>query len=241
MRGLLVALCLLLTGCTIAIPGTPTAAGPDSRVGRDVADVLPTPDELTELTGVEIEPSDFPPSVGGRRVLPDGIRDDDDASELQCLGATTPGMFKTYEPLPVWAVARKGLDSPLGKRVPSVDVDVTVIALTSDAAAVEALASFTEQWQACEGKTMVTHGSGREFSHRIDAVATRGELLTATVTFGSDSTSPTTVSQRALGIRANCVVDVEVGWFDAYEDTEAPADLAERVASLVLDKIAAAT
>jgi hypothetical protein len=231
-----------LAACSTTVPGAPTT-GADALVGRNVADVLPTADELTELTGVEIEPSAFPPSVGDEHVMPDGIRDEEDASEIQCLGATTPGMLKTYEQFPVWAVASRDLDSSYGSDTPSVDVGVTVVALTTDAAAVDALTTFTEQWQACRGKTMIVHdtaGSGYEFTHRVESVATRGEMLTASVAFtGSGNAPTTTIHQRALGVRANCLVDVEVSYFDPYHDTTAPPDLAERVAQTALDKIAA--
>ena len=237
-------MCVAVTACTSTVSGSPTAAGPDSRVGRNVAEMLPTPSELTELTGVDIEETDFPPSVGKETVLPNGLRDESDATEIQCLGVTQPGMRRTYDELPGWAVAAEDLDSPIGSRGPSVDVSVTVVALTSDAAAVDAMAEFADQWRACEGKTMVVHdvaGSGDDFSHRVDEVAVRGELLTAAVTFTGSDSSTTSVDQRALGIGANCVVDVEVGYFDPYRDTTAPSDLAERVAETVLDKIADAT
>lgn len=227
----------IVSGCTVTVTGSAAIEGPpDVRVGRNIADVLPTHDELSTALGIAIEPADSPPTVGGAQVLGNGA---DYSGPAACAGVAQEAAVSAYGNLPVWAVATRNWDSE-GYMPPSVFIDVAAIALRSDAAARDAVTEFGLQWQQCQDadlRVVDAAGSGRDLAYRVIAVHTEPARLSADVvftTFAGDATI-----KLAVVVGANCIVDVSVTY---YRD-DGPAvseELAEKVAQLTLRRIAAA-
>lgn len=228
----------MISGCTVTVTGAAAIEGtPDVRIGRNVADVLPTPDEMSTALDIAIEPRDSPPRVGDARVL--GI-EADYSGDTACAGVVQEAAAGAYKTLPIWAVATDDWKSE-GFMPPSVFIDVAAIALPSDGAARDAVTAFGHQWQQCrDADVRVTNaaGSGHDLAYRVSAVDTKPAQLSADVVFSSTLAGDATI-KRALVVAANCIVDVSVTYY--RDDGHAvPSDLAENVAQLALQRIEAA-
>lgn len=228
----------VISGCTVTVAGAPAIESPpDVRIGRNIADVLPTPDELSTALGIAIEPDDFPPRVGDARVLGVGA---DYSGDTGCVGVVKEAAAATYRMLPVWAVATADWESE-GFMPPNVFVDVASVALRSDGAARDAVTAFGHQWEQCWDAELHVDdaaGSGLDLAYRVNAVDTAPAQLSADVTFSATMDSEATI-KRAVRVEANCIVDVSVTYYRS-DGPAAPDDLAEKVAQLALQRIAAA-
>lgn len=228
----------MISGCTMAVSGSAAIEGtPDVRIGRNIADVLPSSDELSTALGIAIETEDFPPTVGGAQVLGTGA---DYSGDAACVGVVKEAPFGAYGSLPIWAVATSSWDSE-GFMPPNVFIDVAAVALRSDTAARDAVAAFGHQWQQCQDadlRVVDAAGSGHDLAYRVTAVDTEPAQLTADVEFRTMLAGDATI-KREVVVGANCIVDVSVTY---YRD-DGPAvseELAEKVAQLTLRRIAAA-
>lgn len=230
---------LAVPSCSVTVTGSPGVA-PTSLmpVGRNIADVLPTANELSELLSAEMPDRKSPPTVGPKRVLPNGIRSSEQATEIQCLGVTSPGLRRPYRDAPVRAVAKADWSNfGVSERIAMISVDVTVIALPSDGAARELFEEFADQWPQCVGKTVTLTKAAMPLHTTVLAVDTDtdADRLTANLSFGSDTQQ--TPVQRALAVQANCLVDISVKYF-APLGPPGPDDVADRLADLLTAKIA---
>ncbi|MGA9376637.1 MAG: sensor domain-containing protein [Mycobacterium sp.] len=219
-----------MTG-SAAIEGTP-----DVRVGRNIADVLPTHDEMSTALDIAIEPADSPPTVGGAQVLGTGS---DYSGDAACAGVAQEAAVSAYRALPIWAVATGNWDSE-GFMPPNVFIDVAAIALRSDAAARNAVTAFGHQWQQCQDadvRVVYAAGSGHDLAYRVSAVHTEPAQLSADVVFTTFAGEATI--KRAVVVAANCIVDVSVTYY-RDDGPAVPNDLAEKVAQLALQRIEAA-
>jgi hypothetical protein len=227
----------IISGCTVTVTGSAAIEGtPDVRIGRNIADVLPTHDELSTALGIAIEPGDFPATVGGAQVLGIGA---DYSGDTACAGVVQEAAVSVYGTLPIWAVATDNWDSE-GFMPPNVFIDIAAIALRSDAAAREAVTEFGRQWQQCQDadvRVADAAGSGRDLAYRVSAVHPEPEQLSADVVFTTFAGEATI--KRAVVVAANCIVEVSVTYY-RDDGPAAPADLADNVAQLALERIAAA-
>lgn len=228
----------LASGCTATVAGTAAIeSAPDVRIGRNILDVLPTHEELSEATGIGIERDDFRPRIGGIHVLGRG---GDYRGRGECIGAAKEGAARAYRELPVWAVATADWGSQ-GSIEATVFVDVAAIALRSDAAARDALTAFGHQWEECRDAQLHVDnaaGTGLDLAYRIDDVRTAPTQLDAEVAFIADSATKATIL-RALTVAANCIVDVSVTVY-RHDGAAVPDDLADNVAALMVDRITGA-
>ena len=106
------------------------------------------------------------------------------------------------------------------------------VQFSSEDAAQAFFAASADKWHRCNGQTLVLnqpdHGAQR--TSRIAGVTVDGHLVSAMVMQDAGS-----MTQRALGLAADCVVDVEISDVDSLGS---PQD-ASRVAKLMLEKVAA--
>ena len=238
----------VLAGCTTTVDGDARTVGSSSGIvgiGREIVGVLPDSQELHVALGTSMDDNEFPPTVGGLRVLPDGIRDGNDASEIQCLGVTFANTRKVYEKSSVRAVALHNWDNwgqGLGVRGLSVQVGALALASPSDARAL--FNAFATQWRQCQGKTMVLYhaAGGADQLLEITRVQATDNMLSAIV-MGSSPATHTAASpdERALGVAANCIVDVEVHDSSWRTGDPAPHNLAVKIAQTMLDKVRGTT
>ncbi|WP_442932197.1 sensor domain-containing protein [Mycobacterium sp. 050134] len=120
-----------------------------------------------------------------------------------------------------------------------------IVSLPTAAEANALFADFSKQWQTCEGKTQPLQDSVFRLKAKITQVRATGTVLGATVLVGFDSEDPDSDSipeERAVGVRGNCLVEVEVDLFNAVQSTpgdgESGADTgATEIAQRMMDNV----
>lgn len=245
--GLLMATLVLATGCTRIVDGAVEPAAdlpPQPLTGQNVAEALPDIDELSEILGQQLkEDSYVTPRSGGLEDLPDGLATESDASPHDCVGAVTPMQRSTYESAAVTDIASEQFegDEPGGAVLAA---EVGVVALDKVASANDLFDTFAEQWQDCEGTTVTIvkeQVRGGYFTDTVSDVRVEDSIVAATVDFGHTTDGSSSPVARALGVRANCLVEVDVAFFSNPESRSgATADVessAIDIARSMMDKI----
>lgn len=248
-RGCLAAIALLAAllaaGCTVVADGTPhPAAGlaPRPVIGDQVKQVLPDAAQLAEVLGQSfaLHPT-FAPKWGIDN-MPSGLASETDAAPHDCVGVVDMAQKSMYYgsdmqdfAMNVWAKA----DSHRVVKV--LEVWVSVVALRTAADADRLFAKFSGQWQRCEG-TVVTKPPKNNLAERrakIVDVQVTDSLLTAGVRLLSDG-GPGLRAARALGVRANCVVEAAL-YFDTRGGSGSgnPDTSAADIAHAMMDKVSA--
>ena len=198
----------VLTGCTSVVDGS-ARHEPVSPV-RELAAILPDSAEAGRAAGNPLPDTDFP-VVGGIDVLPNGIRDNDSADPIECLGPVTPFMRVVYEGGDVRRAAWQRFSNFGGGQTVS-SVDAGVVEYSSEAEAQRVFGAFVARWKSCEGKSVRSTLPGpanTELYQKITDVRVDGPVLSATV-INSDNQGDTTFpTERAIGLAADCVVDVD--------------------------------
>ncbi|HEY9306035.1 MAG TPA: sensor domain-containing protein, partial [Mycobacterium sp.] len=100
------------------------------------------------------------------------------------------------------------------------------------AAAADALfAKFTKAWNLCNGTTVTSQiPIGGDPTATISDVRARDSVLAATVESG---TTLTITSARAVGVRVNCIVEVDVAFFANQQPAGAAVDIAHAMMNKV--------
>jgi len=242
---------VLTAGCVDTVVGAPLATRDPSGVvgvGPSIVKVLPTDAELSAALRDDMSSHGISPTVGGIDALPDGVRNTNEASEIQCLGVVHPYMRKVYENSMVRAAATRSWDDfdDTNKHLGHwYSVRAGALALASPADAQALFGAFVQQWQQCRGKTMTVYhaaaGSSDE-RHQITDVRASDTMLTAVVLMSQPPAHATpSPVQRAVGVAMNCIADVDFsdsGW--RAGDAVSP-DQAAAVTQLMLSKITGAT
>lgn len=229
-RAALLLLLTLLVGCGSVVDGTPTPAA-------GALDVLPTEDELTEAVGNRLSTFDFEPFVGGPEIMPDGYRDDADASPFRCIGVTETMLRATYADADVVEAARQSYFTLVeGAEVSG--ADAAAVRFGSDAAAQDRYRTFVEQWRACDGQTVVKHlRGGTDTDAVIAEVVAEPDLLTATVTTKQGPNASAQRYLRAIALRDATIVEVSLAV--ARAGRPGVDDPAARAAELMATKVGA--
>lgn len=213
--------------CSRAVGGTVVPAPgmtPHPVTGPTILRILLDDRELSKLLGQAFR-GDSSARVGGPEQLFDM-----DASPAQCAGVVFGRQKSSYRSGSVKNVAQQSLWNA-GSEAKVINVDESVIALPTAAAADALFAQFSQQWEHCNGTIVTNHGlNGQPFStatvsdvHAVNSVlaATVRTRIIETVTHG-----------RALGVRVNCLVEVDVAYFKNHLD-----DGAVKVARQMMDKV----
>jgi hypothetical protein len=219
--GLLVAAVMLTSGCTRIVDGRVAAADglvPRPLSGQSAETALPNVDQLEKILGESLTEDNYvPPMSGGLDDLPNGLATEKDATPHECVTVTSPMQRSTYESADVTGAAStqwKG-DQSDGAVLA---VDVGVIALGSVADANALFAGITKQWKECHGQTVtIVRESirGGYYTDAITDVRTIGSVVAATVEFGHTTDQSTSPVARAIGVRANCLIETEVAFYSA--------------------------
>jgi hypothetical protein len=218
----------------LAACATPVQEAPAVRVTeavkptpvRALDQVLPTPDELAVVLGAHGLSGQL--VKGGTDTLLAGVGEAD-ATPLDCVSPAYRFQKVTYQASPVQAVASQtwaggSFDGP------PVTGFFGVVQFNSADDAAAFFAAAADQWHRCNGQTLVLHQAdrGADASSRITDVVVDGRMVSAVVMQDAGSTT-----QRAIGVAADCVVDVEVSNVNAAGD----AHDATGVTNLMLQKI----
>lgn len=236
------ALALLVSGCTTVVPGTVRPApglAPTPVTGMAVRQVLLDDAELSKLAGRPFHSDpNLPPRFGGLDELPDAW---ESAAPQDCVGAAVGGQRSVYSSAGVRDAAHEFWDSSSAGDSSLTGVGEAVIALDSAAEAESLFEKFAQQWGGCDG-VVVTRDDDEdsETSGEITDVSAEDAMLVATVRTTVDGEAGLRVS-RALAVRVNCVVDVDVFWFaeeDDYSGAPPAGDTtAADLARAMLDKV----
>jgi PknH-like protein len=185
-----------------------------------------------------------PPEFGG----PDQLyhRDDEVVSAPQCLGVTAMLQRSVYQPAQVQDVASESWWNN-GEPAQVITVIEGVVTLPSAAEAQALFGQFSGQWQQCAGTTTTDQTGPISTTNVISDVRVTDSVVAATNT--ATSVLPNmpplrpTPQARAIGVRMNCLVEVEVVFFGERRPSDpgsAKLDTsAIDIAHAMMDKVSA--
>jgi hypothetical protein len=225
--------CAVLAGCSSAHVDS---AAPVVRIqeavkpspSRALDQVLPTVNELATILGT----TGFMGQLvkGGPEMLLQGVRESE-ATPIDCVSAGYRLEKVVYQASPVQAVASQ---SWIGgdQNGPSYSGFFGAVKFATADDAQAFLAASADKWHRCNGQTLVLHQPehGADGLSRITDVTVDDNIVSAVVLHDNGSTI-----QRALGVAADSVVDVEVT--NPPGNSGAGAAGAVGVANLMLQKI----
>ncbi|TFV58435.1 sensor domain-containing protein [Mycobacterium sp. PS03-16] len=213
VASVLAAACLAAAGCGATVSGVAVdkAAPAAPAPARELDTVLPTAEELSAALGV-------PPTglmgqlvEGGADTLLRGV-DRAQATPVECVSATYRLQQAVYGASPVRSVASRswaggGVDGPV------LSGFFGVVQLASPADAQAFFAAAAETWRQCDGRTLVLQHAGAVEQSRISDVVVDPRVVSAVVVHAigpeRDGAGGLTI-QRALGVAADSIVDVEI-------------------------------
>lgn len=195
---------------------------------RTLDAALPTADELASMLGA----SGFMGQLveGGADMLLQGVGEAD-ATPVDCVSTGYRLQKVVYDAGPIRSVASQswaGGDA----NGPSATGFFGVVQFADPDAARAFFAASADKWHRCNGQTLVLQQPDRAApgSSRITDVGVDTRIVSAVVMHDAGSTI-----QRALGVAADCIVDVEIS--DVAGPSAAGAADAVAVANLMLQKI----
>ena len=150
-----------------------------------------------------------PPVLGSIDVLPNGIRGDDAVDPIECLGAITPLMRWVYEQGDVRGVAWQDF-ARFGEGQTVSSADTGVVRFASDAEASRMFSQFVTGWRSCEGGRVGINTGRGDLGLSVTDVQLDGSILSATIRSGESDTDAGFPTEHAVGLSADCIVDVDV-------------------------------
>lgn len=242
----------LATGCTVDGTARPAPnLKPHPVTGQPVKKVLLDDAELSKLLGQSFKnKAELPARFGGPEVLQPAFGA---VSPANCIGVTSMLVKDAYQSGDVKNAARETWWNTRGP-AKVISVAEGVVALSSAAAASALFQQFSQQWRDCDGTTVtigrpsiIIDRPAITFSDTISAVRASDSVLAATLSIetqlpGIPSSGPRPEA-RALGVRGNCLVEVEVAFFNSTSPSdEGTGDVrssAVDLARAMMDKVSA--
>ncbi|MGD1279540.1 sensor domain-containing protein [Mycobacterium seoulense] len=240
----------LTTGCTVSGTARPAPGlKPHPVTGQAVKKVLLDDGELAKLLGQSFgTKAELPARFGGPEVLPPAFGA---VSPLNCVGVTSMMVKNAYQSGDVKNGARATWWNLRGP-AKVISVAEGVVALSSTAGAAALFQQFAQQWRDCDGTTVtigrpsiITDRPAIVFSDTISEVRVADSVLAATISIdtqlpGIPSSGPRPEA-RAIGVRGNCLVEVEVAFFNSTSPSDAGSGDVHRsavdVAHALMDKV----
>lgn len=177
-------------------------------------DLLPSPAQVAQAVGNRLDPTS-PPMVGGIALLPNGIRDDDEVSPLECLGAATPLMRVVYERGDVRAVGLQDF-SRYGEGLTVSSAHTGVVRFGSQSEAARMFDMFAAQWRSCADTVVsVQFTENSTLDWTITDVRQASDIVSATVLNGETARQAAFPVEHAIGLAGEYIVDVDVAVTDA--------------------------
>lgn len=242
-HALAVAGCLLLAGCTTVTDGTVQPAeglplGP--LTGSELAEVLPTEDQLADILGDRLGPSpDVPEESGGLSDMADGLSSAAEASPHECVGATSPLQRSIYQDTGLTDFASLRWRLPDSARGDVIGATTGAVAFRGAAEANDAFAAFVQQWEDCDGTVVeMPIDNGDYFTDEITNVRVENSVLSADIATARQPDSIGWPRVRAIGVRANCLVEVDVSFFGGDAPPTGLDGAAIELADFVMNRIA---
>lgn len=218
----LATLATVVTSCGTVVDGTAKPA-PNLKLrpltGASVSKVLLDGATLSRMLDQTLISRD-PAQVGGPDKLYQVKRS---TSQAGCLGVTAMLQKSVYRSADVQDVASVSWWNN-GEPAQVITVMEGVVTLPSAAQAQALFAQFSQQWQQCNGMTTSEQTGPISTTNVISDV--RGTATTIAATKTATSVLPNmpalrpTPQARAIGIRSNCLVEVEVVFFGGRRSTD---------------------
>jgi len=222
---------MLVAACSATVGGAPVR--PQST---RLQQVLPTPDQVAQAVGNPLVPVG-PEITGSITLLPNGIRDANDATPIDCLGAATPLMRAVYGQGEVHDVALRDF-SGYGEGLTVSSVHTGVVRFTSDADAARMFSTFVTRWRACDDITVNVHITPTSaLQWRVTGVRQVGGILSAVVLSGDTGEQSAFPTEHAVGLSGDCIVDVDVAVTDVVPARRVATTRAVDLARLMLENI----
>lgn len=229
---LLLAVTVVLAGCSTLVQGEPVGAIGGAE--RSVVRALPDLAELAAAMGAPMRIGEGG-SVGGT-----DLRDlDSDDAAGECLGVKRSGARRAYLTPDIRDAVANAWETI--NRSPHFDVHVAVVEMDSVDDAQAAYAQMTSQWQQCRGKTIYSMnpaGTEKLFSYEFTRVDESNGMLTAVdMESMANGTTQPTPAQRALTVVSQYLVDADVYSMSWRTGNPIVTDNAVAVARLIASKI----
>ena len=216
---------MLSAGCGVAVGGAAKPApspAPRSLTGQSIGHVLLGDRTLSRILkqSLNIDPR-FPPRFGGD----EDLQDDGTASPDDCLEVAAMLQRSVYQSSHIQEVAvETWRHAAMRADVTSVQEGVVSLPTAADADAL--FAAFARQWRECDGATTSLPGNMFRLKGKITNVQVATSVVAATVSIGwappnsKPNSKPVLDSEsipagRAIGMRGNCLVEVEVDFFNS--------------------------
>lgn len=215
---------LAATGCADVVSGTVRPAPglkPRPLTGQTVPQVLSADSEMSAMFNQSFQTDEIVGSEnGGPEILYPSARL---GGQQECAGIAHVLVQTTYVGSDVQQVAAHSWTntSPYAQQPAVVGLDEGVVALPSAAAADAVFTKLVEQGHHCVGAN-VTWAAGR-FTDEISDVHLTDSVLVATIRQRYNGMSM--LGERAITVRANCVLEVSVSYFHD-RDRKSAADVA---------------
>ena len=222
---------VLLSACATTIGGTALR-----HQSSGLQYVLPTADEVEQAVGNPLDPTG-PPVVGAISLLPNGIRDSADVSPLECLGAATPLMRVVYEQGDVRGVGLRDF-TRYGEGQTVSSVHTGVVRFASDVEAARMFSTFVTRWLSCDNTAVVVNiTADSTLQWTVTDVRQSGVILSATVLSGDTGGESDFPTEHAIGVAADCIVDVDVAITDVLPARRVATTRAVDLVEQMLDNI----
>ena len=181
----------------------------------------------------------FPPRFGG----PETLEDFGSASPIGCLGVAEMLHQSVYHSSKVNDVAVEAWrHAAMSTELTSVKEGVVSLPTVADANAL--FSRFSQQWRRCDGKALLLPDPGFRLKAKITNVQIARSVLAGIISIGFASTSSDTASipaGRAIGVRDNCLVEVEVDFFNTSNRSLQGSGVINatsvRIAQIMMDKV----
>ena len=193
----------MLTACSTTVDGSALRQHPASLLR-----VLPTAEQVAAAVGNPLDATSQP-TLGSIDVLPNGIRGDDAVDPIECLGAITPLMRWVYEKGDVRGAAWQDF-ARFGEGQTVSSANTGVVRFGSDAEASRMFSQFVTRWRSCEGGRVGIRSGRADLGLTVTDVTVTGPILSATILSGESDTDPGFPTEHAVGVSADCIVDVDV-------------------------------
>ncbi len=219
----------LLAGCSPVLEGTALR-----RHATGLKQALPTPEQVNVAVGNRLDPTG-PAAVGSIDFLPNGISGA--VTPPECLGAATPLMRSVYEAGEVTGVGLRDF-ARFGEGLTVSSAHTGVVRFASDAEATRMFTTFVEQWRSCDGSPVsvqITPASALVWT--ITDVQVHSGVLSATVLSGETDSRSAFVTEHAVGVVADCIVDVDVAVTDTLQSRRVATGRAANLVRMMAENI----
>lgn len=233
----------LLAGCTAVTDGT---AAPGEGLplrpltGSQLEDALPTDEQIADLLDDRLAPDpDGHALSGGVSDMADGLSSEAQASPHECVAATSPLQRSMYQDTDLTDFTSFEWRLPDSEDGDVLGTTTGVAAFPSAATANDVFEMFTEQWEACDGIVVeVPTDDGDYFTDEIANVVLENSVVSADIRTAKPSASISWPRLRAIGVRANCLVEVDVSFLGGDRPPAGMSNVAIELAHFMMDRIA---